>query len=209
VRNVGRLHRRWNSENQTAKNTRHAQEQNNWRQKHRFEVKHHDHRKNAQMQRKQKACRSVRHTRKGLRWLSGQTRKGCSEESRDDNADSTERGVPLRRYDPKLICARSWFEGVRKPRNEWNRRLRTKIALEQTSRTSTSKREEENQDITRVARTRRRGICSHHTHDAGERSKKKIGQTYNGFANWYINQSRKTKGGIVHWGRKRGYSSYK
>ena len=74
--------------------------------------------------------------------------------SRNDNADSTDRGVPLKQYDPKLLRALSTFEGVSSPRNEWNRRLRTKAALEQTSRTSTSKREEENQDITRVARTR-------------------------------------------------------
>ena len=120
-------------------------------------VNHHDHRKNVQMQRKRKACRCVRNTIKDLRRVSGQTRKGHSEKSRDDNDDSTDRGVPLRQYDPKLIRARSRFEGVTTPRNEWNRRLRTKIVLEQTSRTSTSKRKEENQDITRVARTRRRG----------------------------------------------------
>ena len=125
------------------------------------------------MRRRQKACRYVTNTRKGLRRLSGQTRKGCSEESRDDNADSTDRAVPLRRYYPKRIRARSRFERVSTPRNEWNRRLRTKSPVEQTSRTSTSKREEENQDITRVARTRRRGTCSHHTHDAGERWSKK------------------------------------
>ena len=59
----------------------------------------------------------------------------------------------MRQFVPKLMRARSRFEGVRTPRNEWNRRLRTKTALEQTSGTSTSKREEENQDITRVART--------------------------------------------------------
>ena len=51
-----------------------------------------------------------------------------SEESRDDNADSTERGVPLVQYDLTLIRARSRFEGVNTPRNEWNRRLRTKTA---------------------------------------------------------------------------------
>ena len=67
---------------------------------------------------------------------------------------TTDRGVPLRQYDPKLIRTLSRFKGVRTPRNEWNRRLRTKTALEQTSGTSTSKREEENQGITRVARTR-------------------------------------------------------
>ena len=49
----------------------------------------------------------------------------------------------MRQYDPKLIRARSSFEGVSTPRNEWNRRLRTKTALEQqSSRTFTSKREE-------------------------------------------------------------------
>ena len=135
------------------------------------------------MRRRQKACRYVTNTRKGLRRLSGQTRKGCSEESRDDNADSTDRAVPLRRYYPKRIRARSRFEGVSTPRNEWNRRLRTKTAVEQTSSTSTSKREEENQDITCVAQTRRRGICSHFIHDAWKRwSTKKLAQTYKGFA---------------------------
>ena len=91
--------------------------------------------------------------------MSGQTRKGYSEESRDDNVDSTDRAVPLRRYYPKRIRARSRFERVSTTRNEWNRRLRTKTALEQISRTSTSKRDG--------------GICSHHTHDAGERRSKK------------------------------------
>ena len=107
-------------------------------------MNHHDHRKNAQMQRKRKAFRYVGNTRKGLRRASGQTQKSYSEESRDDNADSTDRGVPLRQYDPKLIRARSWFEGVSTPRNEWNRRLWTKTTLEQASRTSTSKRQDEN-----------------------------------------------------------------
>ena len=96
--------------------------------------------------------------KKGLRRLSGQTRKGCSEELPDDNADFTDRGAPLRQYDPKLMRARSRFEGVRTPRNDWNRRLRTKTSLEQ-SRTSTSKRDG--------------GICSHHTHDAEKRWSKK------------------------------------
>ena len=77
----------------------------------------------------------------------------------------------MRQYDPKLMRARSRFEGVSTPRNEWNRRLQTIPSLEQTSRTSTSKRDG--------------GICSHHTHDAGKRwsKNKKIGQTYNGFTN--------------------------
>ena len=114
--------------------------------------------KEAQMQRKRKACRYVRNTRKGLRRVSGQTQKGYSEKSPDDNADSTNRGAPLRQYDPKLTRARSRFEGVSTPKNEWNRRLRTKTALEQTSRTSTSKRDG--------------GICSHHTHDTWERCSK-------------------------------------
>ena len=64
-------------------------------------------------------------------------------------------GAPLKQYDPTLTRARSRFEGVRTPRNDWNRRLRTKTSLEQTSRTSTSKRDG--------------GICSHRTHDAGRR----------------------------------------
>ena len=53
-------------------------------QNYRFEVNHNDHRKNAQMQRKRKACRYVGNTRKGLRRVSGQTRIGYSEESRDE-----------------------------------------------------------------------------------------------------------------------------
>ena len=111
--------------------------------------------KEAQMQRKRRACRYVRNTRKGLRRLSGQTQKGYSEELPDDNADFTDRGgAPLKQYDPKIMRSRSRFEGVSTPRNEWNRRLQTKTSLEQTSRTSTSKRYG--------------GICSHHTHDAGK-----------------------------------------
>ena len=92
-------------------------------------------------------------------------------------------GVPLRQYDPRLMRARSRFEGVRTPRNDWNRRLRTKTAVEQTSSTSTSKRDG--------------GICFHHTHDAGKRwsKTKNIGQTYNGIANLYYKQSRKQRGG--------------
>ena len=80
-----------------------------------------------------------------------------SEESRDDNADSTERGVPLVQYDLTLIRARSRFEGVNTPRNEWNRRLRTKTALEQASRTSESKREEEKSRHHPRGERRRRG----------------------------------------------------
>ena len=46
-------------------------------------------------------------------------------------------------YDPKIMRARSRFEGVSTPRNEWNRRLRTKTALEQqSSRTCTFERKE-------------------------------------------------------------------
>ena len=40
-------------------------------------------------------------------------------------------GAPLRQYDPKLMRARSRFEGVSTPRNEWNRRLQTIPSLEQ------------------------------------------------------------------------------
>ena len=36
----------------------------------------------------------------------------------DDNADFTDRGALLRQYDPKLMRARSRFEGVSTPRNE-------------------------------------------------------------------------------------------
>ena len=39
-------------------------------------------------------------------------------------------GVPLGQYDTKLIRACSMFSGVSTPRNEWNRSLRTKPALE-------------------------------------------------------------------------------
>ena len=62
--------------------------------------------------------------------MSGQTQRGYSEELPDDNADFTDRGAPLKQYDPKLMCARSRFEGERTPRNEWNRRVRTKPSLE-------------------------------------------------------------------------------
>ena len=90
----------------------------------------------------------------------GQTQKGYSEQLPDDNADFTDRGGgPLKQYYPKIMRARSRFEGVSTPRNEWNRRLQTKASLEQTSRTSTSKRYG--------------GICSHHTHDAGKGWSKK------------------------------------
>ena len=47
----------------------------------------------------------------------------------------------MRQFDPKLTRARSTFEGVSTPRNEWIMRLRTKTALEQASSTRTSKRE--------------------------------------------------------------------
>ena len=112
------------------------------------------------MQRKRKACRYVRNTRKGSTKIvrtNSKKEKGYSEELPDDNADFTDRGAPLWQYDPKIMRARSRLEGVSTPRNEWNRRPLTKTALEQTSRTSTSKGEEENQNITRVAQTRRRG----------------------------------------------------
>ena len=94
------------------------------------------------------------------------THKAYSEELPDDNADFTDRGSSLRQYDPKLMRTRSRFEGVNTPRNEWNRRLRTKTSLKQTSRTSTSKRDG--------------SICSHREKMV---PRNKIGQTYNGFAN--------------------------
>ena len=72
------------------------------------------------------------------------TRKDWGGESRGDHADSTDRGMPLRQYDPKRIRARSRFEGVSRPTNGGNRRLRTKTALElQALMTSTFKRGEE------------------------------------------------------------------
>ena len=129
------------------------------------------------MQRKWKACRYVRKARKSLRRLSGQTQKGYSEELPDDNGGFTDRGAPLRQYDPKLMRTRSRFEGVNTPRNEWNRRLRTKTSLKQTSRTSTSKRDG--------------SICSHREKMV---PRNKIGQTYNGFANRHYKQSRKQRG---------------
>ena len=119
------------------------------------------------MQRKRKACRYVRNTRKGSTKIvrtNSKKEKGYSEELPDDNADFTDRGAPLWQYDPNIMRARSRFEGVSSPRNEWNRRLQTKTSLEQTSRTSTSKRYG--------------GICSHHTHDAGKgwsKKKNKLG----------------------------------
>ena len=85
------------------------------------------------------------------------THKAYSEELPDDNADFTDRGSSLRQYDPKLMRTRSRFEGVNTPRNEWNRRLRTKTALEQASRTSESKREEEKSRHHPRGERRRRG----------------------------------------------------
>ena len=68
------------------------------------------------------------------------TRKGYRGESRGDNADSTDRGFPLRQHGQKSIPARSRFVGVSRPRNEGNRRLRSKAALKlQSLMTSTSK----------------------------------------------------------------------
>ena len=127
------------------------------------------------MHRRQKACRYVRNTRKGLRGLSGQTRKGYnSEEARDDIANSTDRGVPLVQYDQTLIRACSRFEGVRTTSHECNRRLWTKTALEQSSRTSTSKRVEEILKTPPAWHEREDGvICCHHAHDAGGRWSKK------------------------------------
>ena len=58
--------------------------------------------KNAQMQRKRKACRYVRNTRKGLRRLSEQTQKGYSEELLDDNADFIDRGGAFEAVRPKV-----------------------------------------------------------------------------------------------------------
>ena len=73
----------------------------------------------------------------------------------------------MRQYDPKLIRACSRSKGVNTPRNEWNRRLRTKTArsnkhqgqvhpnVKGKIKTSPAWRERENG-----------GICSHHSHDA-------------------------------------------
>ena len=83
------------------------------------------------------------------------------------------RGVPLRQYDPKLIRARPWFEGVSTPRNGqtgvYGRKLRSNKHQGQVHpnvkrkiKTSPAWREREDG-----------GICSHHTHDAGERCSKK------------------------------------
>ena len=95
-------------------------------------MNNHDHRKKKKKHKCKengRACRYVRNARKGLRRLSGQTRKGYSEESRDDDADSTDKAVHLRRYYPKRTRARSGFEGVGTPRNEgkgvYERKLRS------------------------------------------------------------------------------------
>ena len=125
--------------------------------------------KNEQKQRSRKACRYVRNSRNGLRRESRQTKKGYSEESRDDNAGSTNRETPSRQYDRKLLRARSWFEGVSTPRNEkigvYGQKLRSNKHQGQVHpnvkwkiKTSPAWREREDG-----------GICSHHTHDAGKR----------------------------------------
>ena len=171
VRNVDRLHRRWKSGNQIAnKNTRRAEDKvEKLTAKVQVPSEWSWSPKSAQMQRRQKACRHVRNVRKDLRGLSGQTRKGYSEEPRDDNADTNYRGMPWRQYDPKLIRSRSRFEGVGTPRNEWNRCLRKKTTLQQT-RTSTSKRDEKKSAL----RERKDGgTCSHNTHDAGKEGPRK------------------------------------
>ena len=55
--------------------------------------------------------------------------------------------------------ARSRFEGVSTPKNEWNRRLRTKTALEQqSSRTCTSKRDEGKKKTSPTWRERKNGV---------------------------------------------------
>jgi len=99
VRNVDRLHRRWKSGNQTAKkNTRRAAQGRTTDGKStgsKWIIMITEKKKEAQMQRKRKACRYVRNARKGLRRLSGQTQKGYSEELPDDNADFTDRGGRL------------------------------------------------------------------------------------------------------------------
>ena len=133
------------------------------------------------MRRGQKACRC--HKCQKVQRLSDQTRKGCSEESRDDNADSTDRGVPVRQYDPKLIRPRSRFEGVRTPTTELNGRLRTKTALEQTSRTGTYKGDKE------IPRHHLRGANAKtgykfpsYTRCRGKMTQEKKRRSYNGLA---------------------------
>ena len=57
--------------------------------------------KNAQMQRKRKACRYVRNTRKVIRRLSEQTQNGYNVEDPDDNADFIDRGSAFEAIRPK------------------------------------------------------------------------------------------------------------
>ena len=45
-------------------------------------------------------------------------RRNATVKSHETIMLTTDRGVPLRQYDPKLIRARSRFEGVSTPRNE-------------------------------------------------------------------------------------------
>ena len=106
------------------------------------------------MQIKRKACRYVRNTR---------VYEDCQDKLERATVKSYQTimltlpiggGALLKQYDPKIMRSRSRFEGVSTPRNEWDRRLQTKTSLEQTSRTSTSKRYV--------------GTCSDHTHDAGK-----------------------------------------
>ena len=106
-------------------------------------------------------------------------------------------GAPLKQYDPKIMRARSRFEGVSTPRNEWNRRLQTKTSLEQISRTSTS--------------GGYGGICSHHTHGAGKgwsKTKNKSGKPAT-ISRTDTTTKVANKEGIVYYGRTRGCSSYK
>ena len=89
----------------------------------------------------------------------------------------------MRQYDPKLMRARSRFEGVRTPRNEGHRRLPTKPSLEQTSRTV-------HPNVTEVY-----VLIIHMMLGKDGPRQTKIGQTYNGLANRYYQQSRKQRGG--------------
>ena len=95
-------------------------------------MNHQDHRKKRTNAKKIEGMPLCSKYKKGPTKIVRKTQKGYSEELPDDSADFTDSGAPLRQYDQKLMRARSRFEGVRTPRNDWNRRLRTKTSLEQT-----------------------------------------------------------------------------
>ena len=142
--------------------------------------------KNAQMQRKRKACRYVRNTRKGLRRLSGQTQKGYSEELPDDNADFTDRGGAFEVVRPN-VNARAL--------QVWGSLVRPETSVIGVYRRNIRSNKHQGRVHPNVTEVYVSIIDMMLGKDGPRQKTKKIGQTYNGFVNWYYKQSRKQRGG--------------